>query len=77
MHWQEAPAEWEGAAAPLLLTLGLLGLLAWVLYFTAVMQLHFSKVLNTLFLRLVFAFPVSFNYGCIQDTVMRHFLWSI
>lgn len=49
MHWQDAPAEWEGAAAPLLLTLCLLGLLAWVLYFTAVMQLHYSKVLNIIF----------------------------
>lgn len=49
MHWQDAPAEWEGAAGPLLLTLCLLGLLAWVLYFTAVMQLHYSKVLNIIF----------------------------
>lgn len=60
MHWQEAPAEWEGAAAPLLLTLGLLGLLAWVLYFTAVMQLHFSKVLNTLFFKTSVCLPSQF-----------------
>lgn len=29
------------------------------------------------FSRQVFAFPVSFNYGCIQDTVTRHFVWGI